>query len=143
MLRLIADTSGLLAGMAAGHPHHEAIRSILADEEQPPIVSPLVLAEVDYMMASRLGGRGSLRAIDALTGGAFEIAQVGEDDLLNARPLLAKYADLNIGLTDAVNVILADRYCTDRVLTLDERHFRAVRPLSVAAAFRLLPADRG
>lgn len=94
------------------------------------------------MLASRLSARGSLQAIDALTGGGYEIPTIDERDLLTARPILEKYADANIGLTDAINVVLADRYDTDCVLTLDERHFRAVRPLSGRhAAFRLLPAD--
>lgn len=142
MPRLIADTSGLLAGMTPKHPAFDAVRATLAEADDRPVVSPLVLAEVDYMLASRLGARGSLQAIDALTGGGYEIPAIGEEDLLAARPLLAKYAQLNIGLTDAVNVVLADRYATDRILTLDERHFRTVRPIHRRhPAFRVLPAD--
>jgi uncharacterized protein len=37
-------------------------------------------------------------------------------------------------------VVLAERYGTTRILTLDERHFRAIKPLH-ADAFTLLPAD--
>ncbi|MFC0860857.1 PIN domain-containing protein [Sphaerimonospora cavernae] len=128
--------------MAAKHPAHHKVRSALAEADEPPVVSPLVLAEVDYMLASRLGAAGSLQAIDALTNGGFEIPTIGEEDLLAARPLLAKYADLNIGLTDAINVILADRYRTDSILTLDHRHFRVIRPLhGQIPSFRLIPAD--
>jgi predicted nucleic acid-binding protein len=43
-------------------------------------------------------------------------------------------------LADASIIVLADRYRTTRLLTFDERHFRAVGPLS-ALAFTLLPAD--
>ncbi|HEX5493204.1 MAG TPA: VapC toxin family PIN domain ribonuclease [Mycobacteriales bacterium] len=143
MPRLIADTSGLLAGMAAGHAAHHAVRDVLTAAEDRPVVSPLVLAELDYLLSTRLGARGSLQAIDALTAGAYEIPVIDERDLTAARPMLAKYADANIGLTDAINVVLADRYGTDLVLTLDERHFRIIRPLSDChAAFRLLPTDR-
>ena len=46
----------------------------------------------------------------------------------------------NIGLADASIVVLANRYDTDRVLTLDERHFRALRTLD-GKPFTLLPAD--
>jgi hypothetical protein len=35
---------------------------------------------------------------------------------------------------------MADRYGTDRLLTFDERHFRAVTPLA-GGAFTILPAD--
>jgi len=46
----------------------------------------------------------------------------------------------DVGLADASNVVLATRYGTRDILTLDGRHFRAIygpkgRP------FRLLPAD--
>lgn len=55
--------------------------------------------------------------------------------------LNTKYADLALGVTDCLNIVLAHRYRTNTVFTLDERHFRAVQPLSDAAAFHLLPAD--
>lgn len=51
-------------------------------------------------------------------------------DVSAVRAVMHTYADLNIGLTDAMNVVLADRFGTDRILTLDQRHFRVVRPLS-------------
>jgi predicted nucleic acid-binding protein len=52
-----------------------------------------------------------------------------------------RYADTGLGLTDASLVVLAQRVGTADIATLDERHFRAVRPLAGGDAFRLLPAD--
>jgi hypothetical protein len=46
-----------------------------------------------------------------------------------------------IGVTDAASVVLADRYRTTRLLTLDQRHFRRLRPLWGADYFTLLPYD--
>jgi hypothetical protein len=57
------------------------------------------------------------------------------------RPLADRYADLGIGLTDASLVVLAARVGSEDVATFDERHFRVVRPLAGAEAFRLLPLD--
>jgi hypothetical protein len=37
-------------------------------------------------------------------------------------------------------VVLAAKYDTTRLLTLDERHFRVIRPLR-GDAFTILPAD--
>jgi predicted nucleic acid-binding protein len=54
--------------------------------------------------------------------------------------VIEKYADIEIGLTDASIVVLADRYECDTILTLDERHFRVVLQLK-GRPFRLLPAD--
>jgi hypothetical protein len=47
----------------------------------------------------------------------------------------------HIGITDAANVVLADRYRTTRLLTLGQRHFRRLRPLWGADHFTLLPYD--
>ncbi|HXP18991.1 MAG TPA: hypothetical protein VN840_05005 [Streptosporangiaceae bacterium] len=78
-----------------------------------------------------------------LTSGAYELAEVDLDDLRTARGLADKYLDLAIGVTDAVNMILADRHRTNEVLTLDQRHFRTVTPLNTRfPTFRLLPFDQ-
>ncbi|MDG4769798.1 hypothetical protein [Solwaraspora sp. WMMD792] len=53
----------------------------------------------------------------------------------------SRYAALRLDLTDATNVVLAEQYETDAVLTLDQRDFRAIRPLSSRTAFRVLPDD--
>ncbi len=52
----------------------------------------------------------------------------------------ARYADLDLGLADCALVVLAARHRTTRILSFDERHFRAIAPLH-GTAFTLLPAD--
>jgi predicted nucleic acid-binding protein len=51
------------------------------------------------------------------------------------------HADSALGLADASLVALAEQLGTLSIATLDERHFRAVRPRAGGKAFRLLPAD--
>ena len=95
------------------------------------------------MVLDRVGVDQELAVIDDLTSGAYEIADLDVDDLHTARGLAAQHRDLKIGITDALNAVLADRYDTNEILTTDQRHFRAVTPLSRRFdAFRLLPADR-
>jgi len=53
----------------------------------------------------------------------------------------AHYRELGLRLADASHVALAERHDTIDIATLDERRFRAVRPLRAGRAFRLLPAD--
>jgi uncharacterized protein len=45
------------------------------------------------------------------------------------------------GIADASNVVLADRYRTTAILTLDQRHFRRLLPLWGAGHFTVLPDD--
>jgi predicted nucleic acid-binding protein len=56
------------------------------------------------------------------------------------RDLDSRYADLDLGLADCALVIVARRYDTTRIISFDERHFRAVRPLQ-GGTFTILPAD--
>ncbi len=49
---------------------------------------------------------------------------------------------MSLGLTDASLMVLADRLGVVDIATLDERHYRAARPPTGAAAFRVPPADR-
>lgn len=70
--------------------------------------------------------------------GAYELAVFGSDDVALAVRVVARYRNLRIGLTDASLVVLAERYGTRRLLTLDGRHFRVVTLLS-GGAFELLP----
>lgn len=143
MGRLIIDTSGYLAGTAAKHPLRGAVRNILHEASEPPVVSPLVLAEIDHMVLDKVGAAQELAVIDDLTSGAYELPDVDVDDLRAARGLVDRYRHLRIGITDAVNAVLADRYDTNEILTTDQRHFRAIVPVSRRFdAFRLLPADR-
>jgi uncharacterized protein len=51
-------------------------------------------------------------------------------------------ADLKLGIADSHTMILAapERYGTARVLTFDQKHFRAVKPPQ-GGVFAALPAD--
>jgi hypothetical protein len=107
----------------------------------PLVVGPLVLAELDYLIRTRVGDDPARRAVGALLGGRFEVAACAQRDVAAAQAIDSQYAALGIGLTDASLVVLAGRYRTLNLATLDERHFRAIRPLTGGPAFRILPAD--
>ena len=62
-------------------------------------------------------------------------------DMIRVREVVAQYADLAIGVADASIVVLAERYAVTQVLTLDQRHFRAMR-IDRRKRFRILPFDR-
>ncbi len=52
--------------------------------------------------------------------------------------VLGKHQDQRLGVADASLVVLAQRYATRKLLTLDHRHFEVVRPMQ-GGRFRLLP----
>ncbi|MBM3660822.1 MAG: PIN domain-containing protein [Actinobacteria bacterium] len=136
---MLCDTSALLAAFdAAEHRHADAVNAI-EREPGPLVLSPFVLAEYDYMVASRLGVEAELVMLDDVSSGAYELVPFAGVDLDVAIGVVEQYRDLGIGLADASIVVLAERLGTRRIFTLDRRHFAAMRPLQ-GGEFELLPA---
>ncbi|MEU6098018.1 PIN domain-containing protein [Streptomyces sp. NPDC047079] len=142
----IADTNGLYRLLDPNLTGHQEHRKALAATSHL-VISPLVLAELDYLIATRAGARKALAAARFIERNVatrrFEVPPVSTH--LSAAIAVAEgYADADggkgIGLTDAMNVALAAAYRTDALLTTDH-HFRMVRPLTGHPAFRLLPDD--
>ena len=135
---MIVDTSALLAFFDTDEPDHGAVAAVVETATEPLVISPYVLAELDYLVGSRLGVSAELAVLRELAGGAWDLAAFGTEDLAEARTVVERYADQSIGLADASIVVLAARYQTRTVLTLDRRHFGVVRPID-GGTFRILP----
>jgi uncharacterized protein len=141
---VIADTSGIIAASDRNAPERSACERVLR-EAGTVVISPFVLAEVDHLAKARFGSHARTVIIDFIRERArqarFEIPATGVDVLDAAAQVQARYTDLDPDLADAVNVVLAARYRTNDVLTIDRRDFRAIRPLTPDQWFRLLPDD--
>jgi predicted nucleic acid-binding protein len=137
---ILLDTSGLLAAIDASQRAHEPARLALEAAEPPFILSPFVLAELDYLLATRASIAAELALLDEVAAGVYDLTPFGPADVAEARRLVDAYRDLELGLADASIVILAERLEAEVILTLDERHFRSLRGPS-GRPFRLLPAD--
>jgi predicted nucleic acid-binding protein len=135
---VIVDTSALLAFFDTDEPDHAAVTAVVETTTEPLVVSPYVVAELDYLVASRLGVSAELAVLRELAGGAWDLAAFGTEDLAKAHAVVERYADQSIGLADASIVILASRYQTRTVVTLDRRHFGVVRPID-GGSFKILP----
>ena len=135
---MIVDTSALLAFFDRSEPDHDAVTMTLTTTSEPLVVSPFVVAEVDYLVATRMGIDAELAVLRELSGGAWELASFGPDDLRAATGIVDRYADQSIGVADASNVVLAARYRTRTIVTLDRRHFEVLRP-AMGGRFTILP----
>jgi uncharacterized protein len=143
MTAIIVDTSAVLASLDEAYTEHRVIAEILGTHDGSLIVSPMVVAEADYMLHSRLGASAAHKFAADVAAEAYELPEWTADDHATALEVIDSMSgDLSyIGIADASNVVLADRYRTTRLLTLDQRHFRRLRPLWGAAHFSLLPFD--
>jgi hypothetical protein len=138
---LICDTGPLLAALDAADPDHRRCVEALSDVTEELVVPALVLAELDYWCARRLPPHAWLIFLGDVLAGRYQLEHPTSADLARCLELQESYPDLSLGIVDASVVALAERLRESKVATLDERHFRAVRPSHVPA-FRLVPADR-
>jgi predicted nucleic acid-binding protein len=137
---IVADTGGLLSALFPDQRHHAACARVVAAADRPLVLSPFVLAELDYLILELAGVTPELALLDEVARGAYLLADFGPGDVAEAAGIVERYRDLEIGLADASNVVLARRFATLDLLTLDERDFRTIPGLG-GNPFRILPAD--
>lgn len=137
---IVLDTSGLLAAIDESQRQHASCAGVLARARPPLILSPFVLAELDYLLATEMGLEAEAALLGEVARGVYQLETFSASEVGTSLEIVKRYRDLEIGLADASIVVLAHKYRTREILTLDERHFRALRTID-RKRFRLLPAD--
>lgn len=132
-MALILDTGPLLASLDAADPDHERCAGLVTDATEDLVVPALVLGELDYWCAQRLSVDAWLIFLEDVERGVYAIEAPTLVDLERCRELQDQYRDLALGVVDASVIALAERLNEPKVGTLDERHFRVVRPRHVPA----------
>ncbi len=139
---IVLDTSVVVAFMDRADVNHESVSKWMETQEEELVTTPLVVAELDHLVL-RQGGASAAQALRKdLDAGAYLVewwlAAIHETTMLAER-----HQSMELGLTDASLLALGAHLRTTRIATLDERHFRALRPATGEEAFTLLPADAG
>jgi predicted nucleic acid-binding protein len=137
---LLIDAGPLVALADAEEPQRESILQILRAEPQGLIIPAPVTAEIDYMLGRRFGNQARVAFLADLAAGRFTVACLEQHEYAAVVELDARYGGLHLGLADCSLVVLARRYETTRIVSFDERHFRAVKPMQ-GGDFAILPAD--
>ncbi len=137
---IVLDTSGLLAWIDATQRLHGAVVAVMKYESPPYFLSPFVLAELDYLVATRVGRNEEHALLEEVENSAYDLVTFTNEDVGRARSVMAQFQDLAIDLADASIVVIAEKYRTHNILTLDARHFRTLTG-NDRRPFRLLPAD--
>jgi predicted nucleic acid-binding protein len=136
---ILLATSGLLAALDSAQRAHVESAAALSAARPPRLLSPFVLAELDYLLAARVGEAARASLLGEVVRGVYRLEPFSAEDIQAARAVIGRYADLAISLADASITVIAARHGIQDVLTLDERHFRVLD--ANGKPFRLLPAD--
>ncbi len=139
-MAIIADSGAIYGLYDRRDAFHAAIRAAIETERDRIMLPAPTLGEIDYLLRARLGNAALLRFLADIQEGAYVVEPVTLADLRRCASLIAKYQDLDLGLSDASVVAVAERLGTNRILTVDQRDFRAIRSVH-GKPFRLLPAD--
>lgn len=139
-MTLVIDAAPLVALADAHEPRRDEILELLHAEQGSLYIPGPVTAEIDYLLDQRFGAPAQRAFLEDLAARRYESAGLDSVDYHAALDLDRQYSDLNLGLADLSVVVLANRLGTRRILTFDQRHLRAIRPIQ-GGAFMLLPAD--
>lgn len=139
-MTLIIDTAPIVALADRSDPMGPTVRQVLEREPGELIIPAPVSAEIDYLLGARLGRRARLAFLDDVAAGRFTVVGLAAAEHQIVREWEDRYPDLDLGLADLSVLVLAARYRTRRILTFDQRDFRAVVTAG-GEPFTLLPAD--
>jgi predicted nucleic acid-binding protein len=132
----VVDAGPLYATADADDQDHEACRAVLSRGDLRLVIPALVVAEATYFIGGRLGAQAEaafLRGLEAL-----DVEGPAPEDFTRIAELVQTYADFPLGGTDASVIALGERIDAEIVVTLDRRHFAAVKPRH-RETFELLP----
>jgi uncharacterized protein len=135
---VVLDTSIVVALAVADEPDHQAVRDWIMAEREELVTTPLVLAEIDHVVERRAGRAVAERVLADFRDGAYRV-HWWRDAIADSLDVLRAEGRAGIGVVDASLVALAGQLGTNRLATLDQRHFRLVGVSG--SPLTLLPAD--
>jgi predicted nucleic acid-binding protein len=132
----VVDSGPLYAAADLDDEDHEACTAALSAPGRALVIPALVVAEVTYLIGSRLGPEAEARFLASLS--AYEVEAPFPEEWARIAEMVGQYGDFPLGGTDASVAVLAERLKTPLVATLDRRHFQALRPRH-CDAFEIVP----
>lgn len=136
MTLAIVDAGPLYAAADVSDDDHAGSLRALSRRDLHLVIPALAVAEATYFVGRRLGAGAESAFLRGLA--PFDVEAPIEEDFLRMADLVEEYADFPLGGTDASVIALAERLEAPLIVTLDRRHFAAVRPRH-RDAFEILP----
>jgi uncharacterized protein len=84
-----------------------------------------------YLLGKHLGSHAEAAFLRSLTSPEIKLEPVLCIDLARMAALIERYTDLDLGVTDASVIAVAERLGLGTVAALDRRHFKVMRPSHV------------
>ena len=134
----IIDSGFLYATLDKGDIHHRSVVQVLETFDGKILLPVPVLVETGYLIQARLGHATMRLFVQKLQEGPLQLVSIQKRDFRRIHELLTQYADLELDLVDASVTALAERLDIRKILTVDQRDFRTIRP-NHCPYFEILP----
>jgi predicted nucleic acid-binding protein len=137
--RVVVDTGVVLAAADADDAWHERAAEVLQARSADQLLLPAPVAtEAAWLIGSRLGPATEAAFVASIAAGEFSVVDLTAIDWARCAELIARYADLDLGLVDASVVAVAERLSVTTLASIDRRDLLVVRPAH-CGAFELIP----
>ena len=140
-MALILDTGPLYASLDRSDAYYSVCRRLIEACDEPLVIPAPVLVEVDYWIHTRLHQGVLVTLLDDIIAGAYRVEELQAEDYSRISAVIDRYEDADIGFVDAAVLAIVERLNEPKLATLDQRHFRMLRPRHVEV-LRLVPEDR-
>ena len=132
-LTVVADTGPIYALIDSSDAWHARVKTWWGRATSDVVLPVTILAEVTYLLQTRIGPAAEEAFVRAIADGEFTIEPLDDEDLPRIADIMHAYRDLPLGFVDASVVAVAERLEAREILTTDRKHFGVVRPRHVRA----------
>ncbi len=122
---ILVDAGPLVALFDEDDQHHERCRRTLKTLDEKLITTIPVLTEALHLL--RPGSPGPPRLIDYMRQGGLTVIPLDTELLRRCFELMLQYADIPMDFADASIVCAAEHTRTEKVFTVDRKHFATYR----------------
>lgn len=126
---ILVDSGVLIAALISTDPAHQRVRLYLRENRETVGLPAVTIAEIAHFIGKAGNVYAEARFLRLIAAGTYPLLDPLPADYLRAADLVEKYADFPLGTVDALIVAMAERFGVTTILTLDQRHFGAVKPL--------------
>lgn len=123
-MRVVADTGPLVAAANRRDQAHDLAAALVIELGRDLVIPAPVLVETDHLLRARAGVRSARSLLRAVATGEHAVTYLTPELLRRAVEIDGRFDALDLGLTDAAVMAIAEREQTP-VLTFDFEDFRA------------------
>jgi len=126
-VKVVADTGPLVAAANRRDRAHGLAAALVTRLGRDLLVPVPVMVETDQLLRARVGAESARMFLAGLAAGEHPVVFLSAGPLRRAVEIDARYADLDLGLTDASVMAYAELHDLP-ILTFDFEDFRATTP---------------